>query len=79
MKLRESVDPELSLLRAALRCIDDQKLRASADTARFQLFAALEADDRKLAKRWLNALRAHFNTTDESVTCALNRIEQLLG
>jgi hypothetical protein len=55
-------DPQLHLLRTVANSIEDQKERQEAVSARFNLYAALEADDRPLAHNWLDALEAAIAT-----------------
>lgn len=56
--LREELDPELHTLRSVIRTIVDPKARADAESARFNLYAALDDDDAHLARRWSRAVRA---------------------
>jgi hypothetical protein len=60
------IDPELHTLRSVLNAIDDP----SAETARFKLFKALEAEDYALARRWHDALEAAVRSAFIDITRA---------
>ena len=63
MTLRESIDPELAIIRAVARSLDGPA-RQALESARFNLFAAAEAGDRALARRWLDACATILATAD---------------
>ena len=77
--LRESIDPELAIIRTVARSLDGTA-RQALESARFNLFAAAEAGDRALARRWLDACFVAVATVDlapfvrASVDRALARI-----
>jgi len=56
MKSRAEVDPELHLLRSAVRIADGQS-RQELESARFNLYSAFEHRDADDARRWAKALR----------------------
>jgi hypothetical protein len=57
MNLREKLDPHLHVLRAMIRTIPEGQLRSGAESARHNLYRALEEGDRESAGKWLDALR----------------------
>lgn len=56
-------DPQLHTLRSIANSIEDPRQRQEAQSARFNLFAALEQENSEEAKHWLDAL-------DASIECA---------
>ena len=63
MTLRASIDPELAILRAVARSLDGPA-RQALESARFNLFAAAEAGDAALARRWLDACAVAVATAE---------------
>ena len=57
-----AADPHLHILRSVIRAIDDHHARQEAESARFHLFASLEADNHVAAREWLTALRVALAT-----------------
>lgn len=57
MKSRQSVDPELHILRSAVQRAEGRE-RQSLESARFHLFQAFETQDAESAKRWAAAMKA---------------------
>lgn len=58
MSLRSRIDPELAILRSIGRAAQTAPNgRNDLESARFNLYAAAEQDDRDLAARWLDACR----------------------
>lgn len=65
MRNRKDIDPELHILRSAIRSADGRE-RSELETARFQLYAAFEQRDPDAARRWSKALRAGLLVTDNA-------------
>ena len=57
MNLREKLDTHLHVLRSMIRTIPEGPLRSGAESARHNLYRALEEGDRESAGKWLDALR----------------------
>jgi hypothetical protein len=57
MRSRSEIDPELHVLRSAVRALDGRE-RQELETARFNVFAAFEQRDPDAARRWVTAFRA---------------------
>lgn len=63
-------DPQLHLLRSVANAIEDPKQKSEAVSARFNLYAALEANDKPLARSWLDALEAAITLSPDSAVNA---------
>ena len=62
LNLRQNLDPELHILRSAVRTIEDRSVRAEAATARHKLFESLDSGELGDARRWLSALKVALDT-----------------
>lgn len=85
MTLRSDLDPELHSLRSIIRTLDGRE-RTDAESARFGVYAALEAGDAPLARRWSAALRVAMLALPEDrahlrgpALAALDTIDRALG
>ena len=85
--LRTELDPQLHILRSITRAVADTRLRHELESARFNLFAALEATNLAAARQWIGALRVSLDTapagqwsvaTERSIAAALAEIESAL-
>jgi hypothetical protein len=57
MSRTQSYDPALAAIRMASRAVTDQRAYHEIDSARFNLFAALQGSDYESARKWLRVLR----------------------
>jgi hypothetical protein len=60
-QLNKKYDPQLHILRSIAGSIEDMRQRQEAQSARFNLYAALEQGDVKAAINWLDALETAFS------------------
>lgn len=72
--IRQQLDPELMLLRVAVKSSEHREL----ETARFGLYAALESGDCELARRWADALRVGLQD-HEAALRALDRVDEAIA
>jgi len=85
MKSRESIDPELHIIRTCCKAAEGRE-RTELESARFNIFAAFESGDPEKAKRWIVALKAALLVWDDNrggelrgiAADALKRIEAAL-
>lgn len=63
-------DPQLHILRSVARSMEDNRQRQEAKSARFNLFAALEQNDRESALTWLEALEVSLKCAEWSMPAA---------
>ena len=75
---RKNIDPELAMIRAAARTIDDGRARNDLEGARFNLYSSVEAADQGRAVRWLETCRVCAEALEPAtrgrVNAALDRI-----
>src|SRR5262249_7440434 len=71
--LRSALDPELHTLRTLARALPDRHARHDLESARYNLYAALEAGTWPTAIRWCHSLEAaiHAHLSDSAETRAL--------
>jgi hypothetical protein len=61
-------DAQLHVLRSIGRTYGDVRERADFESARFNLFAAIQSNDWESAQRWLRAVRTAFETSQFQLT-----------
>ena len=71
-------DAQLHLLRSAGRLIDDPRHRRELESARFNLFAALQQSDSSAAIEWIEALEVGFHAAKELAPDMRASIERAL-
>lgn len=83
---KEQFDPQLHILRSIANSLEDDKQRQEAQSARFNLFAALTNADDESARNWLNALEVSLalatipNATARArAEAAINAIRRGIG
>ena len=86
-----TANPQLHILRSVIHVMDDYRARQPAESARFNLFAALQQDDLPSARQWCLALRVSLQTYCDAypdtpagrqsvvVTAALDEIERQIA
>ena len=65
MKTRREIDPELHILRSAVRAADGRD-RQYIESARFNLYEAFDQGSEPDARRWAKALRAAIMACDDA-------------
>jgi len=61
-------DAQLHVLRSVARATDDNRQRQEIESARFNLYAALETRDRDAARQWSRALRVALDVLRQTTT-----------
>lgn len=60
-------DPQLHILRSVANALEEPRARQEAQSARHNLFAALEQNDRENALNWLEALEVSLKCAEFSM------------
>lgn len=65
MEPRETIDPELHMLRSAVRLCENAKAQQEMEAARFNVYVAFEQRNQDAARRWLAALMLSCRAANE--------------